>query len=138
MAIRKQEFYEGAALHVLVCEGSLRRINYEAPYFILNDVTPVYIKYSTGGRSPWGFTFTAQEHERMHACPDNIVIALVCGSDGIAAMNVTEYRAVASSRGSPALRVACYRRHGEHYEVSGPDGSLDRKIPPSRWKRILD
>lgn len=137
MAIKKQEFYEGAALRALVCEGSLSTISYQPPYFILNDSTPIYIKYSTRVRSPWAFTFTAQEHARMHKCSEGVVIALVCGSDGIAAITVVEYRSAASSRRSSAIHVSCYRRHGEYYDISGPDGSLDRKISPSRWKRLL-
>jgi len=36
MAIRKQEFYEGAALHLLH-DGGIVSIRYEAPFFVLND-----------------------------------------------------------------------------------------------------
>lgn len=61
MAIKKQEFYEGAALHLLVRSGGIMSIRYEAPFFLLNDNVLIYLKYSTKGRSPWGFTFTTDE-----------------------------------------------------------------------------
>jgi len=61
MAIKKQEFYEGAALHLLARTGGIMSIRYDAPFFLLNDQLLVILKYSTRGRSPWGFTFTRDE-----------------------------------------------------------------------------
>jgi hypothetical protein len=37
MAIKKQEFYEGAALHLLARAGGITGIRYVAPFFLLND-----------------------------------------------------------------------------------------------------
>ncbi|MFD0326769.1 hypothetical protein [Lysobacter gummosus] len=37
-----------------------------------------------------------------------------------------------------AVRIACFRNFGEHYQVSGPAGVLDRKVSRSFWPRILD
>jgi len=34
MAIKKQEFYEGAALHLLVRGGAITSIRYELPFFV--------------------------------------------------------------------------------------------------------
>jgi len=61
MAIKKQEFYEGAALHLLARNGGIAGIRYESPFFVLNDDPWVLLKYSTRGRSPWGFTFMPDE-----------------------------------------------------------------------------
>jgi hypothetical protein len=138
VAIKKQEFYEGAALYLLARTGAIAGIRYESPFFVLNNELAVYFKYSTKGRSPWGFTFTADEQTLMQrrAAKLNTVIGLVCGADGVAAFTYDAYRSVASIRRS-AIHIACYRKHGEHYEVNGPDGRLDRKIAPSNWQRIL-
>jgi hypothetical protein len=138
MAIKKQEFYEGAALHLLARNGGIVSIRYEAPFFLLNDRLLVYLKYSTKGRSPWGFTFMPDEQVlfEKRASKLKIVIGLICGADGVAAVTYDAYRSVAAPRKS-AVHVACYRKHGEHYEVSGPDGKLDGKVAPSNWQRIL-
>lgn len=138
MAIKKQEFYEGAALHLLVRSGGIESIRYEAPFFVLNDDLLVYLKYSTRGRSPWGFTFMPDEQVllRTKATKFRIVIGLICGADGVAAFNYAAYQSVAAPRRS-AIHVSCYRRHGEHYEVNGPDGAFSEKVAPSDWKRIL-
>jgi hypothetical protein len=139
MAIKKQEFYEGAALHLLARTGGITSIRYEAPFFLLNDFLLVYLKYSTRGRSPWGFTFTTDEQVALEsrASQLKIVIGLVCGADGVMAFTYDAYRSVAALRDS-AVHIACYRQHGEHYEVNGPDGRLDGKVAPSNWLRILD
>lgn len=139
MAIKKQEFYEGAALHVLARSGVLKGVQYRAPFFEIDDQLRIYLKYSTRVRSPWGFTFTGTEQEllaRSHSVPDTL-IGLICGSDGVAAIDAEDFRTIVSPRKS-AIHIACHRLHGEHYEVRGPDGTLAKKIPPSAWQRILE
>jgi hypothetical protein len=125
MAIGKQEFYEGAALHLLARSGRITSIRYEPPLFVVNNRLLVLLKYSTRGRSPWGFTFTTDEQALLQskASRSTLVIALICGSD--------------APRES-AIHIACYRQHGAHYEVSGPDGTIERKVAPSHWQRILE
>jgi hypothetical protein len=139
MAIKKQEFYEGAALHLLARTGGITSIRYESPFFLLNKNLQVYLKYSTKGRSPWGFTFTPDEQTllRGKASQFKTVIALICGADGVAAFTYEAYLGIAAPRNS-AVHIACYRKHGEYYDVNGPDGRLDGKVSPSNWRRILE
>lgn len=139
MAIKKQEFYEGAALHLLARSGGITSIRYEPPLFVVNNELLVLLKYSTRGRSPWGFTFMPDEQVLLQnrASESKIVIGLICGADGVAAFTYDVYRKVAAPRES-AIHIACYRKQGEHYEVNGPDGTLDRKVAPSNWQRILE
>src|SRR5687767_5341427 len=109
MAIKKQEFYEGAALHLLARTGGITSIRYDAPFFLLNGDLLVHLKYSTKGRSPWGFTFTADEQVILQrtATQSRIVIALVCGADGVAAFKYDEFIRVAAPRPS-SIHLACY------------------------------
>lgn len=139
MGIKKQEFYEGAALHLLARNGSIRSIRYEPPLFVVNDEVLVLLKYCTKGRSPWGFTFTTDEQSLLeNKAPERkIVIGLVCGADGVASITYDAYKSVATPRNS-AVHIACYRKHGEHYEVNGPDGTLNWKVAPSNWQKILE
>jgi hypothetical protein len=139
MAIKKQEFYEGAALHQLARSGGITSIRYDHPLFLLNNQVLVLLKYSTKGRSPWGFTFTTDEQALLQkkAAEHKVVIGLVCGADGVATFTYDGYRSVATLRNT-AVHIACYRKHGEHYEVNGPDGTLDGKVAPSNWHRILE
>ena len=138
MPIKKQEFYEGAALHMLVRAGHVEGIQFRPPFFEVNGYLRVYLKYSTKGRSPWGFTFTAAEQEHLHDLHSTkkTVIGLVCGADGGAAVGASAYREIAELR-KRAVHLSCYRLHGEHFEIRGPDGTLPNKIAPSAWVRIF-
>ena len=87
MAIKKQEFYEGAALHLLVRSGLVERIIYNAPFFTCNNRLSIMLKYTTKSRTPWGFTFTTDEQAalKLRALESKVKIGLVCGADGVAA-----------------------------------------------------
>jgi hypothetical protein len=138
MAIRKHEFYEGAAIHQLARAGGIESLRHDPPFFFVNDRLLIYLKYSTKGRSPWAFTFTPDEQalleERAGKCA--VVIGMVCGADGIAAISYECYNTIAKLKKS-AIHISCYRRHGQHYSIGGPDGELQRKVAPSLWQRIL-
>jgi hypothetical protein len=138
MAIQKQEFYEGAALHQLIRSSTGSRVTNAPPFFVFDDRIQVHLKYSTGKRSPWGFTFTPEEQtlleERSQQMP--LVIGLICGADGVATLTYGQYSGVATIR-SAALRVSCRRLHRQHFEVRGPDGVVPGKIAPSDWGRLL-
>lgn len=139
MPIKNQEFYEGAALHLLARSGRIAGIRYEPPLFILNEELIIHLKHSKRTRSPWGFTFSPDEQKLLNRkCAESkLTIGLTCGADGIAALTFEDYITIAALRNT-AIHVSCYRLHGKHYEVSGPDGILKKKISPSNWQRILE
>ena len=126
-------------MHLAARTGRVRSLRYEQPFFLFNDTLAVMLKYSTGIRSPWAFTFTPEEQEQLQksASGYQTAIGLICGADGVAALTYESFLAVAAPR-EAALHLACFRRHGEHYELSGPDGKLKRKIAPSNWQKILE
>ena len=137
MGIQKQEFYEGAALHQLVRASAGVRISYAAPFFVLDDRLQLHLKYSARARSPWGFSFMPEEQLVMDARSASLplVIGLICGSDGIAALPYEKFRAT-TALSTAAVWISCSRLHREHFEVSGPDAMVAGKIPPSDWSRL--
>jgi hypothetical protein len=138
MSIKKQDFYEGAALYQLLRTNAVERVAYAHPFFVLNDQTAVLLKYTTRNDSPWSFAFTPAElvelgHDNK---PFNYFVGLVCGSDGIVTLSLRQIRKVIANDGKSA-RIGCYRKHDQQYEVRGPLGILDRKISRSNWVKIL-
>lgn len=137
MGIQKQEFYEGAALHQIIRHGPGASLVYSVPVFTLDARVQLHLKYCTGKRSPWGFTFTADEQllllDLVAQLP--LVIGLVCGADGVVALPFSEYLTIANPRNA-AMRISCFRKHRGHFEVWGPDGRVPRKIPSSDWRRV--
>ena len=138
MPIQKQEFYEGAALHQLIRGSRGTHIVFAAPFFVFDSRVQVHLKYSTAKGSPWAFTFTPDEQAllRERAPAMSLVIGLVCGGDGIAALPFEEFHRVAGRRDA-AIHVSCRRKHCEHFEINGPDGTVPGKVPPSDWSRLL-
>lgn len=138
MGIKKQEFYEGAALYLLARAGTIEGIRYMPPFFLLNGRLSIYLKYSARVRSPWGFTFMPEERAqlRVRAVHSKVIIGLICGGDGVVALNYERLCDLFQNRNS-AVHVSCFRGHGEFYEVNGPDGQLGEKIAPSDWRKIL-
>lgn len=103
MAIKKQAFYEGAALHLLAQTGRLTSLQYFSPFFLLNDRVIAYVKYCTRSRSPWAFTFTQYEQIQLHNAASRlpVVLGLVCGADGVAAVPSSDYPRIAVPRVPP-------------------------------------
>lgn len=138
MPIQKQEFYEGAAIHQLIRGSPGVRVSYVPPLFVFDKRLQVHLKYSTAKRSPWSFTFMPDEQallrKRSEMLP--LVIGLICGSDGIAALPYEGYVYIASKQDA-ALRVSCRRNHREHFEITGPDGTLPSKIAPADWSNLM-
>lgn len=138
MTIQKQEFYEGAALHQLIRASDGPKVGFSFPFFIFDGQLQTHLKYSTGKRSPWGFTFMPDEQVLLRARARELplVIGLICGADGVAALPYDDFSGIASLR-TVAVRISCKRKHREHYEISGPDGTLSGKVAPSDWGRLL-
>ena len=138
MGIKKQEFYEGAALYLLARAGTIEGIRYTPPFFVLNGMLWIYMKYSARTRSPWGFTFMPEEQAQLQARAtlSKVVIGLICGGDGVAALRYDRFCELSQNRNT-AIHVSCFRGHGEFYEVNGPGGRVREKIAPSDWRKIL-
>ena len=136
MGIKKQEFYEGAALHILARSGRVGGIRYDAPFFIVNDRLLVHLKYSTRSRSPWGFTFDADEQALLEtkATEHNIVIGLICGADGDCGLplrGICEHRdAEERLRSISPVIATTASTTRSMVRTEGCDG----KVAPSNWQ----
>jgi hypothetical protein len=133
--ISKRDFYEGAALRMLLSARAAESVvRFQSPFCVLDGELHVYLKYSTKGRTPWGFAFSAEEQLMMTAVSKSVplVIGLVCAADGVVALSFADYVTVAPMS-EESVYISCHRRHGQHYAVKGPVGVLARKIAPSEW-----
>lgn len=136
MGIRKSDFYEGAALRQLIKSDHSVAIEIDGSFFTINGTISIYIKYSTKGRTPWGFSFTTAERAAIaeQSAKRETVIAMVCGGDGIAAITFNDFFELVDRDGGG--HVSCARKHDHHYKICGPNGELKRRIAPSQWPRV--
>jgi len=135
--IDKQEYYHGAALIRVLEDARFVSIKKHALGYIINDEVIVLLKYSTKNRTPWRFSFTLDEMISIETfCKENakIVIALVCGGDGVCAIHTEELHDI---MGDNPEWIAVRRNFNEQYGVAGPKGMLERKIAFQRWPSIV-
>lgn len=135
--IDKADFYHGAALAAALDDSRCVDIAGCPPGYLVNDAVLALIKYRTNGRSPWQFTFSAEDLARLQHCPDGVdrvVLALVCGGDGICAVSA---ETACSLLDGAAAWIAVRRKFRGWYGVSGPAGRLEKKVPLRRWPEIL-
>lgn len=105
--------------------------------YIINDEVIVLLKYSTKNRTPWRFSFTLDEMisiETFRKENAKIVIAVVCGGDGVCAIHTEELHSI---MGDNPDWMSVRRNFNEQYCVAGPKGMLERKIAFHRWPSIV-
>ncbi|MCL4456811.1 MAG: hypothetical protein M1147_12045 [Nitrospirae bacterium] len=135
--IDRQEFYHGAALIRLLDDNRCIAVKKHFTGYIVNNEVIVLFKYSTRSRTPWRFTFTLDEMitiETLCKGENKIVIALICGGDGICAVYAEELYSI---MGDNPGWIAIKRDFNEQYGVTGPKGALERKISFKRWPSII-
>lgn len=98
--------------------------------YVINGVG-LFIKYSTKRMSPWSFTFLGRHQddiEKMRNDLGNVVIALVCGDDGVASLTHQELKAVLDQNHEIVEHVRISRPPRGKYKISGSDGKMKKSI----------
>ena len=135
--IDKQEFYHGVAILKLLRDSIPTSVRKSEIGYVVNDDSFIFVKYSTKSRSPWRFSFTANEVPKLqalYASYKKLVVAFVCGGDGVCAVPWEEVERLLGS--SPGW-ISSTRRFKECYAVAGPSGRLRRKVALSEWPLAL-
>lgn len=135
--IDQTDFYHGAALAMALNDSRCIDIARWPPGYLINDSVWALVKYTTKGGSPWQFTFTAEDIARLQHCPDGVdrvVLGLVCGGDGVCSISA---ESTLDLLDHAAGAISVRRKFHAWYGVSGPTGTLERKVPPKRWPEIL-
>jgi hypothetical protein len=134
--IREYESYHGAVLSRLLHSAggdvTLRAIpEYGNVAYLVNKKTVLYTKYSSKRLSPWSFSFNREHHADVIALNKqygSVVLALVCGDDGVVAIDFDELQNLLGRPAEKGAWIRCSRMPREMYAVKGSAGSLDAKI----------
>lgn len=134
--IKEFELYHGAVLSKLA-HGRDRDVTIQ-PYptpsrssYVINGNIGLYIKHSSNRMTPWSFSFADSHQEEilaMHKKLENVFIALVCGTDGIACLSFDELKYVLDDEHGKSEWVKASRKPREKYAIKGSDGKLRFKI----------
>ena len=134
--IDKQEFYHGAAIVRLFEDPRCERVRRQGFGYIVNEGVFVFLKYSTKGRSPWGFVFSGEEVRKLNGITTRIFAGLICGGDGVCAVAWDDVKMLLGKT-QRSGRIAVRRRFNERYGVSGPATELKGKIPVKAWPSLV-
>lgn len=132
------DYYHGAAVIRLLedqrCNAVRKRNNLG---YVVNGENFIFLKYTTKVRTPWGFTFDQEDIERgfrMLKEYKRVVLGLICGGDGICALDWTEVEKLLDRKPG---RISAGRKHNQSYAVWGTAGELKGKISLRRWPQLL-
>lgn len=135
--IDKREFYHGAALGRLVEDGRCEHIKKHEFGYTVNEEVFVFLKYTTKSRSPWRFSFSNDDIQHLNLLASqfkNIVIAMICGGDGICAIS---WRKAADLLGDKSGWISTRRKLNEQYAVAGQVNKLHGKVSLGEWPSIV-
>lgn len=134
----KTDYYHGAAIVRLLGDERCTSLHKKGLLgYVVNGDTFVLLKYTTKARSPWGFSFDQEDVDRCNKMASEhkqLVLGLICGGDGICALNWTQGKELL---GNKAGRIVASRKHNHSYSVWGTVGELKRKVSISDWPRIF-
>jgi hypothetical protein len=94
------------------------------------DDAAILIKYSSKRLSPWQFTFTPDqllEQESLKDRFERVWLVLVCGNDGLVALDKEEVRALIGSRTHGVEWIRVGRNRSTQYRIAGSCGELARR-----------
>jgi hypothetical protein len=100
-------------------------------FYLLNGKSPLYIKFSRSRKGPWSFNFHRDhqiQYQQLVETYGDCITALVCGKDGIVALNDLQMRQVLDQHLDEQESVSVRRKLNHMYSVNGSNGELSQKI----------
>ena len=136
--IREFEQYHGVVLRDLIVKSQVPltisardevgRIN----SFSVNDDVGLHIKHCSNRLAPWAYTFTPEnfaEIEWLASHVRSLWIALVCGCNGVVALNLDEFLTLTNSDDGRTRFIRIDRDRRTMYRVHGNAGKLGSAKP---------
>jgi len=129
------ESYHGAAIRQIIV-GVKVSLEIEACDFggrvnayIVNENLGIHLKHSSKRLPPWQFTYpdvSMVEIERLANRCSDVCLILVCGSDGVLTLSLSEFWAINPQSTATTRFVRVDRDRNKMYRVNGTGGKLSR------------
>lgn len=100
-------------------------------YYVIGDIAPVYLKFSTKRRGPWGFNFFRSHQENQKTLfykYGECFTCLICGRDGVVGLSMAQLRQLLDDEFEEQETVYVRRRLNGMYQLRGRNGSLSNRI----------
>lgn len=128
-------YYGSALTHIVDQYGkavSIEKLSVGVQgFYLLNGKSPLYIKFSRSRKGPWAFNFRRDhqtEYQQLVKTYGDCITALVCGKDGIVALNDGQMRQILDQDFEEQESVSVRRKLNHMYSVKGSNGELSQKV----------
>ncbi len=128
-------YYGSALIHIVEQYGkaiSIAKLQIGLHgFYLLNGKAPVFIKFSRNRKGPWGFTFSRDHQLQYRQLVEqyrDCITALVCGNDGIVALNDSQINQILDDKFDEQESVSVRRKLNHMYSVKGSNGELSQKV----------
>lgn len=128
-------YYGSALTHIVDQYGkavSIEKLSVGVQgFYLLNGKSPLYIKFSRSRKGPWAFNFQRDhqtEYRKLVTIYGDCITALVCGKDGIVALNDGQMRQLLDQDFEQQEGVSVRRKLNQMYSVKGSNGELSQKV----------
>lgn len=108
-----------------------RLANYGTGYYLIAGRIPFYLKLSTKRKGPWTFTFLRSHQdaqEKLYLTYGECFTCLICGRDGVAGVNMKEFRQMLDGDFEEQESVTVRRQLNSLYQIKGRDGALEYRV----------
>jgi len=145
--IKNFEFYHGTVFTKLIDHSKepisfSRFMTLNNASYIINKSIGIYIKHSQKRLTPWSFTLSKIHQEeilRIKIQFKDVYLVLVCGEDGVVALNYTELKEILDvnkiHKTTEWVRVSRSKR--KEYTVTGADGILSYKMSKDAFPKVV-
>lgn len=100
-------------------------------FYLVAGALPLFMKYAKARRGPWTFTFQPDHLASYCGVADEYgecITAFVCGTDGIAAVDRSQFGQLVDTESAVQESIVIRRRLKEMYGIKGSKGVLDGKV----------
>jgi hypothetical protein len=100
-------------------------------FYLINGKLPIFIKFCRNRKSPWSFTFQHDhqtQYKKIIEEYGQCLMVLVCGTDGIAALNHQQLSEVLDGNFEEQESLSVRRKLNHMYSVAGTNGKLAGKV----------
>jgi hypothetical protein len=111
---------------------SIRRMTeLSSGFYLLADRVPVFLKLSTKRKGPWTFNFLhshQMSQKKAYNTYGECFTCLICGCDGMAGINMAEFRQILDGNLEEQECVSVRRGLNKMYQIKGKNGILESKV----------
>lgn len=100
----------------------------------------LFVKFSSMRVSPWRYSFIREHQDEiqdMREKYDNVFVALVNGTDGVACIDFIGLKQLLDENHEEQEWISVSRKLRQNYRVAGNDGKFEKPLPKNTFPNLI-